>query len=391
MNGRRWVIARTLPVVLVLIGTVVAFDAGVDVSERPGVPAASPAVQLYYALGLFVLGGIDLGVPTGGPVWARTMLWVAYFLGPAITTTAVVEGALRLARPRWLGQVRNRSHVVVVGDGRVARLYAEAVAAEEPGRRVVLAELGQLGALEARETLRLDRAHAVVVATEDDLANLGTAWEVARAHPAVPVVAHVAELGTRRGATELVDRSAVRVFNAHEITAAELFRTTLQPHLRATVGRDVIVIVGFGRFGQTVLRFLQEHTRGAIAHVRLVDTAADRLVRQYAEQVGLDPDLDVQPLQADIRDPATWDRLASILAGFDVEPALVLATDDDNTNLQAAIGMRKRLPTARLFVRYFTESPFVEEVEAQYGLEGFAVESILRVALRTHYAVGLRG
>jgi hypothetical protein len=361
---------------MVLIGSLVAFTAGVDVSERPGLPAASAAVQLYYALGLFVLGGLDLGVPTGGPLWARTMLWAGYFLGPAITTTAVVEGALRLARPSWVGQVRNRSHVVVVGDGRLGRLYVEAIAAQEPDRRILTAELSQLGTVAARAALRLD------LATDDDLANLGTAWDIARAHPALPVAAHVAEIGMRRGAHEL-ESSGVRVFNAHEITAAELYETTLQPHLRATAGRDVVAIVGFGRFGQTVLRFLQEHARGEIAQVWLVDTAADRLVRQYAEQVGLE--LDVQPMQADIRDPATWDRLAGVLTESEVVPALVLATDDDNINLQAAVGLRKRLPSAPLFVRYFTESPFVEEVEAQYDLEGLAVESILRVALRAHY------
>ena len=38
--------------------------AGVELSERPGIPYADPMTQLYYVLGLFVFGGLDLGVPT---------------------------------------------------------------------------------------------------------------------------------------------------------------------------------------------------------------------------------------------------------------------------------------------------------------------------------------
>ena len=85
--------ARVVPVAVVFLGTMVAFEVGVDVSERPGVPQASWSVQLYYAVGLFVLGGMDLGVPVGGPIWARALLWLCYFLGPAITTTSPTQRA----------------------------------------------------------------------------------------------------------------------------------------------------------------------------------------------------------------------------------------------------------------------------------------------------------
>jgi hypothetical protein len=51
--------------------------AGVEVSERPGMAEANLMTKAYYALGLFVLGGLDLGTPMNGPLYARMMLWVA--------------------------------------------------------------------------------------------------------------------------------------------------------------------------------------------------------------------------------------------------------------------------------------------------------------------------
>ncbi len=104
----------------------VALRAGVGVSERLAVAMGGDGLShAYYALGLFVLGGLDLGVPEGGPPLARAALWAAYFLAPLVTTSAVIEGLLRAMGPdrgRWR---RRSDHVVVFGFGRLAKLYID--------------------------------------------------------------------------------------------------------------------------------------------------------------------------------------------------------------------------------------------------------------------------
>lgn len=179
---------RTVPVVAVFALTLVAFEAGVGVSERSGVAEDGLATHVYYAIGLFVLGGMDLGTPEGGPVWARGMLWVAYFLGPVITTTAVVEGFLAAVHPRWLATFRLRRHVVVVGGRHLSQLYLDAILEADPDRQVVVIDLdpvqgparlrqveyvrGDILHPASRATLRLDRAHGLVLTTPSDLRNL---------------------------------------------------------------------------------------------------------------------------------------------------------------------------------------------------------------------------
>jgi len=91
-----------------------AFESGVGVSDRAGLPSASAWTHGYFALGLFVLGGLDLGMPVGGSAFARNALWVAYFVAPLITTSAVVEGVLRLMDPAWVQRRTLRDHVVIV-------------------------------------------------------------------------------------------------------------------------------------------------------------------------------------------------------------------------------------------------------------------------------------
>ena len=83
--GWRW-----MAVALIFLLGLVAFANGVALSARPDVTQATILEQTYYILGLFVVGGLDLGMPNGGPVWAQTLLWIAFFGAPLLTASAVV-------------------------------------------------------------------------------------------------------------------------------------------------------------------------------------------------------------------------------------------------------------------------------------------------------------
>lgn len=367
---------RAVPVALVVTATLFAFQAGVGVTERAGVPEAGWLVQLYYALGLFVLGGLDLGTPSGGPDGARALLWACYFLGPSITTTAVAEGALRMSQPAWWTRLWLREPVVVVGESRVARQYTEAVRSVEPHQAIVTT---------ATLPEHLEDAKRVVIATDDDLTNLDLAWKVRRSHPGLSVLVHVGQLEMRRGAEHLAQEAHVDVFNAYETTADAIYARILAPHLADTPGRDVVAILGFGRFGQTVLRHLRERAADELDRVVVVDRSASTKLRQFLEHAGPGPL--PETLDADIRDPATWDALREQLPVLE-PPMLVITTDEDASNLQAAIGLRARFRTARIYVRTSVESAFVDQVQAQYTVEALPVGAILREALEAQVEPG---
>jgi hypothetical protein len=89
--------------------------AGVGLTERPDVAEAGAFTKAYYAVGLFVLAGLDLGMPTGGPLYARVLLWIAYFAAPVWTASAVFETILSALRPPvWrIKSVKNK--IVIIG------------------------------------------------------------------------------------------------------------------------------------------------------------------------------------------------------------------------------------------------------------------------------------
>ena len=88
LSGRNLRLLGAAAVVALAVG---AFAAGVGTTGIADMGAESLAGWLYFAGGLFVFGGLDLGTPVGGPQSARIALWIAYFLAPAITTTVIAE------------------------------------------------------------------------------------------------------------------------------------------------------------------------------------------------------------------------------------------------------------------------------------------------------------
>ncbi len=379
----------------------VALRAGVGVSDRAAVLGADAATHAYYTLGLFVFGGLDLGVPVGGPGWARGMLWVAYFLAPLITVSAVLETALRVLSPELLRRRRVTDHVVIVGFGRVGLLFLEALRQREPSARVIvldrdpsnahLAAARQLGATvftgDVRtqgtfETLQLSRARAVAMLTDDDLVNLDVAWRAVELRPDLTVFAHVADLGMWRLVREAGEaQRRIHLFNAHRVAARRLYEEHLVPYFEATRPRDVVVIAGFGRFGQTIFEHLARRAGGEIQRAIVVDRAAHRQRRMFVDQVAEIGDAEIVCIEGDLDDPSTWGAVDEAAAGLDVEPVYVIGTDDDERNLRTAIALRRLRKAAPIFVRCVFPSAFMTRLAGELDLTTLGVEEMLRAAL----------
>ena len=353
----------------------VAFESGVTVSDTPNLPDASWLTKLYYALGLFVLGGLDLGVPESGPLWGQAMLWVAYFGCPALATAAIAEGLGRLLRAQSddLGELRD--HAVVVGSGDVARLYIESLTDDDRQAHDILlvtpeatsplaAEhdpadgLRQVtgdptsGRFAERASLR--EATRIFLLSEDDVANVEASLFLIEELGVSPsrLVVHLSDIALKR---DIEDRSVLppglALFNSHEIAAEHLLDEKIGSFFRETDYSDEVVLAGFGRFGQSMLERLDAMLPGEFRSVVLLDRRASPKYRLFREQVDLDGTYDVETIDGDMRDPKNWERAIDFLSEATEEPLVVLGADDDAVNLQVALWLQQKVPEASLFVR----------------------------------------
>lgn len=383
-----------------------AFSMGVGVSDRPGVANADLMVKVYYSLGLFVFGGLDLGVPLGGPAIGRAMLWVAYFTSPAITAAAVIEAAVRVLRPERWALRRIRDHVVIGGGGELARLVLAELRAHDPRRRVVVVELSPdapfldevqhvhdalvvIGDITSRAVLdevRAERAHRILLLTGDDLANIEAAHRLAERGLAGRLVVHVSDLSLMHDVVAAAPPWREGLFNSHHLAAHAVVVELLLPHVDSTDALDEVVLGGFGRFGQSLLAELNGHAGERLRRVTVIDLDARRKLRAFREEVRLEPRCTVEAVDGDIRDPAVWEGLRADLPGRSI---FVLGALDEAANLHVALWLRRAHPDGLVVVRTVRRSAFVTRMAGTHGFRAANVPDQIRARIRGDPAFGI--
>jgi len=390
--------SRALFPVVIIACTVLAFRNGVGVSDRGVLSEGHLLTQVYYALGLFALGGMDIGTPVGGPVFWRRVLWAMYFLAPTVAAVTVLEGIWRSMRPwlttRWLW----RKHVVVAGAGLVAAACVDALAKRLPRTEILVVERqpdrSHWARLQAKSNvyiirgditdpvllgqLRLHKARAMLLLTDDEFANIEVASKIRTAEvhheaTALPLLVRVSNLTLLEAARTLMTQTTTMV-NLHQGVATN-FHAICARHMRETPGGDTLVLAGFGRFSRTFLRcFLSDESSRDVQHLHIVEREPELCWAQFAESLdgGLRAELEAKlTLHAgDIRDPRLW---SAVLSGGNendgeaLQPknlSIALATSDYALNLQTALVLRARLPESFVAVRTFERSTFGAQVAA---------------------------
>jgi len=401
----RWLFWRVLVFVLVVAAGVTGLDAGVGMSERPGVSAAGFLTKVYYTLGLFVFGGLDLGVPRGGPPWGRALLWLTYFAAPAITTSALVEGVLVLVRPHAWRLRRLRNHVVIGGCGRLALLYLERLRERFPKRQVLVVERrtdhplletmselsrtqilhGDISSEAVLKALRLDRVRSVVLLTGDDYANLDAASRICQIRPDLSrrILVHVSDIRLLRTIEKRGILPEVAKFNSYRSAAQHLVADTLVPHFQLTKRLDTVVLAGFGRFGQTVLDELQHQAAGLLQTVVIIDLEAELRTMVFAEQVGFAAGYRHETVDADLRHPATWQRVQEMIGEpATPRPVFILGSGDDGVNIRTALWLSSKFTDAKIVARCFDQSSFTRQISQECGFEIVSTAELLLASMR---------
>ncbi len=342
----------------------------VPTTEGPPLP---PLQAGYVAVQLFVLS--PHGYPTEPASLAGAALWLVMLTAPALTATALADFVRRhLLSPSAL--VRGLSdHVLVCGLGDHGHAVVEralarglAVVALDTNRGILAEPLpGQRlhfiqGDMTDSATLLaagVDRAGHVFLCAGDPLANLdaGSAARAAsgsvadggpRLHILVDEMDSMSALLGPLGLepTELVDQFAV---SAKALVGSDTVGDGLaRLHRGARPTR--IALVGFGRFGQAVLRVLLDHPglpRDDVTLVVVDRKGAIRLGGFEAQAAALGIRLEV----AASADVETW--TAEIAAGGEERrPGIVfLCVDNDPLALRSAALLRSAVHDVVVVVR----------------------------------------
>jgi len=392
--GWRWYAAASMFVI-----AIIGFRSGIGLTDTPDVGAAGLLTQAYYSLGLFVIGGLDIGTPTGGPLWGQVLLWIAYFGSPVLTASAVIDAVLRALSPTRWRLNRLRDHVIVVGSGELTTSYLRVLRRLDPdiqvlvvdrqfkpGRERELAQSYHAVAITGDTThdfllkeLRLRRARRLVLLGDDDFATYETAARVQARYPKMQnrIVLHCHNLRFMRS---LADTEVARhcvTFNAYNFAAMSLVSNQLLAHFERTQSQDVVVLAGFGRFGQTVLEELEQHAPDELAMIVIIDVDANRRLQVVEEQERLRSDRGRLVLQGDVSHPEVWRKLRSSVDLEVGEPVVILGTGDAAHNLRTALWIRRNWPNCLVYSRTHDASELTAQLHAEHGLQTLSITELL--------------
>jgi voltage-gated potassium channel Kch len=392
--GWRWLAA-----LVCLTCAFIGLLSGVSLTERPDVGESGLLTMAYYSLGLFVFGGLDVGVPVGGPAPARAMLWLAYFGAPLLTASALIEAAMRVMRhDRW--QLRRLvDHVVVVGAGTLTLSYLRVlrrkwpdvtvvvlVDAIEPTRRQELEQTFDVRVVVGDPThefmlrqLRLRHARRVVLLPDDNFQAFEAATKMRHLYPALEsrIVLHSHNLRFLRTMQSTALGERYTCFNCYHLAASGLVRDHLLQHFHQTRVKDVVVLAGFGRFGQTILEELQNHAAGEISTVGLIDLDVERRVLVVQEQGHLSEGYRRVLVQGHVGHPEVWRKLSEAVDLGRSEPTVILGTGSSEENLRAALWVKRRWPNALVFARTNDVSMFATDIAAEHGINSISITQLV--------------
>jgi len=392
--GWRWGAALAL-----FLAAFSGFLLGVSLTERPGVLEAGLLTKAYYSLGLFVVGGLDIGTPTGGPLGGRILLWIAYFGAPVLTASAVIESLARIMAPRPWQLRRIRNHVVVASTGNLTTSYLRVLRRHYPRMPVVVVDthIEPVRRQELRQTynatvvvgditrnfliqsLRLHRADRVALLGESDFQSYEAASRILAQFPRMRsrIVLRCHNLRFMRALQETAVAQQCTTFNSVHLAAAGLVRDHLLEHFRKTDVRDTVVIAGFGRFGQTVLEELQAHARRHIATVAVIDVDATRRLLVADEQRRLGDGYRRAIFEGDIAHPEVWQQLEASIDLSQASPTVILCTGDIEENLRTALWLKHRHPNTLVFTRNISVSKLAQEISAEHGINCFSIRQLV--------------
>jgi len=224
---------------------------GVGATERD-LENANSFTLLYYSMGLFILGGMDLGVPVDGPVWGRTLTWIAYFGAPLLTTSALVEWLqVIVANPsRWLRKLRD--HTVVVGINDLSRSVMDKIEDLDPGTQLIVIErdirktvrqeledrfgarclAGDFTDEYFLHMLRISRVKRVILASENDFDNFETASKLLEMRPELGkrIILHSNRLRYLRAMEHSDVVQQTHTFNSYHLAAQYMVRSVMMEH-----------------------------------------------------------------------------------------------------------------------------------------------------------------
>ena len=347
---KQMVLFRVLPTLIILAVSIFAFNNGVVVSSNLDIGSAGFPTQLYYAISLFFLNGLDMGMPQGGGVILRNLLFICYFIAPLMTAIAIIETIIISVTTQKLKK-KPKNHIIFVGSGNltlkeVKKLKNEKIIVIDKAEnhknkeelKVLVSEyiVGDIKDESIQRRVNVDEAKEVFLFTNKDEVNINTA-----------LVLNNNNIVVRAEDLEMIDlfKDRFNIRSVHEENAISLINSS------NLLDKSKIVIYGFGRFGQNLLRQLCLNKESLLKEVIIVDSEIARQWWSFKDRLDTDFSFEFTLIEKNQLDNSALNDIKQ-KTRLDKDSAIVFCISHDNyNNLKTANIFRKHYKEPSIYIR----------------------------------------
>jgi Trk K+ transport system NAD-binding subunit len=144
-----------------------------------------------------------------------------------------------------------------------------------------------------------------------------------------------------------------------------------------TIPKEVVVIAGFGGFGQTILEELQQHAEQDIDTIAIIGLDAKRAIQVADEQLQLDNFYKREVFEGDISHPEVWQQLVAKVDLTDSKPIIILCTKSVEDNFRTSLWLKNKYPDAMIIARSYLPSEFAENVSEQNNILNVSINQLV--------------
>ena len=373
---------------------------GVALTERPDIVSADMLTKAYYSLGLFVMGGLDIGTPTGGPELARWFLWLSYFASPMLAASTIIEAVIKTISPYKWHLHRISNHIVVSGSGELTITYLKELRIAAPKVPLLIIDshidpireeelkrrynakviVGDITRSYFLRKLHLAKAKKVVLLSDDNFQNYEAAYKILQLVPDLQkrIIIHNNSIRFMRSMEGSHVAQKCINFNSYQLAASALVQQHLISHFLKTEPKDVVVIAGFGLFGQTILEELQQYANKEIDTIAIIGVDATRRILVVDEQLKLANFCRREVFEGNISHPEVWKKLRSKVDLSNSQPIIILGTDSVEDNFRTSLWLKSKYPDAMIIARSYLPSKFAEDVGEQYEILYVSINQLVK-------------
>ena len=388
-------IYRIVPVIFVIFIGLIGLNNGIYFKDIPDIGDESFVVQLYYIVSLFLMSGIDFGLPIGESDFYRLLVLTAWLFAPIIAATSVIEAIFRSVDPNFF-QRKYKDHIVIIGASKLAvsrvnylkELKEKIIIVDNNSDNVNLEYFKKLNNIifiiedykspNILEKLNIDACKSIWLFTDDDFLNIELALKIKNTY----VNFNIGNIDVRCESRALYSdlrlhpekkkyfkrmrKDLGEAYNSFHVisnnqTLANIFYYKFFYQLRDA---DNLVIYGCNEFTDALLQVLNSARRikrgeesqspFKIKKIILIDDNED-LIKRKQDKQAIAPsfkEYTIEYIFSEINNDTTHEGIARELPLLDCTKYLLLK-DDFHLNSKLASGIITTINYQRPFSQYF--------------------------------------